>query len=115
VKLAFTGGTQRHVPYRPELSGQGWELINRTLHKWRKTRGLNEKPVWIVNMAMHFPSVEDWPNRSVRTRPERKSLFWAGFVGKNDKDLFDEALAVRYKPAKRLVFFGVGSPSRANS
>jgi hypothetical protein len=33
-----------------------------------------------------------------------KEPFWAGFVGKNDKDLFDEASAMRYKPAKRLPF-----------
>jgi hypothetical protein len=42
-------------------------------------------------------------------------MFLAGFMGKDDKDLFDEAPAMRYKTAKVCHLFDVGSPSRTNS
>jgi len=42
-------------------------------------------------------------------------IFLTGFMGKYDKDLFDEAAVMRYKTAKVYRLFDVGSPSRDNS
>jgi hypothetical protein len=79
-----------------------------------------------VNNVMHFPRFAHpvkrsagkyaWGNRNwLRGSSRGEADLFGQFFGKNDKDLFDEAAAMRYKAAKVCHIFDVGSPSRANS